>query len=84
MAQAFWKLLPTDLQRHLRVEGNIHSEATFWETRAKQKAMEAKFAEGDSMVTRRLRRPGFALQGRHALAVCHDCRHAENLIKRAR
>ena len=67
MAQAFWKLLPTDLQRHLRVEGNIHSEATFWETRAKQKAMEAKFtAEGDSS------------------AVCHHCRHAENLIKRAR
>ena len=48
MAQAFWKLLPTDLQRHLRVEGNIHSEATFWETRKKQKAMEAKWvADGD-------------------------------------
>jgi hypothetical protein len=62
MAQAFWKLLPTDLQRHLRVEGNIHSEATFWETRKKQKAMEAKWVA----------------------VVCYQCRHAENLIKRAR
>jgi len=37
----FWKLLPKDLQRHLRVDGNIHNEATFWRTRIAQKEMEA-------------------------------------------
>lgn len=42
--KAFWKLMPKDLQRHLRVDGNIHSEDTFWKTRSQQKAMEAKFA----------------------------------------
>ena len=41
--RAFWKLLPKDLQRHLRVDGNIHNEATFWKTRSKQKAMEAQW-----------------------------------------
>ena len=40
--KAFWKLMPKDLQRHLRVDGNIHSEDTFWKTRAQQKAMEAE------------------------------------------
>jgi len=41
MRQLFWKYLPWRIQRHLREDGHIYNERTFWETRAKQKVLQA-------------------------------------------